>query len=319
MHYRDAGVDLDRADRLVAWLKQRLPRSPIGAFGSAFPLAHLSSYQDPVLVATTDGVGTKILLLAQYERWTTVGNDVVAMCINDLLAQGAHPLFFLDYYATVQLDEKIFRNVVDGIVQALEPGNVPLIGGETAELPGFFREGVPLDVAGFAVGIVERERLASPQRLHEGDRLLGLPSSGPHSNGYSLIRAILEEASPPESVLEFLLSPTVIYWDVDRAFQEGWVTAAVHVTGGGIPGNLSRILPEHLDAHVQFTWEIPEGFRWLMARGEVPMEEAMRVWNLGIGMILVVPSSQFETAQKHFPNGVWMGELVRGSGQVRLS
>jgi len=318
MRYRDAGVDIDRADRLVAWLKQRLPHSPIGAFGSPFPLPDLRAFRDPMLVATTDGVGTKLLLLAQHGKWSTIGHDVVAMCINDLLAQGARPLFFLDYYATGHLKEEAFQGVVEGMLAALNEGGVPLIGGETAELPGFFQEDVPLDVAGFAVGLVDRAALPSPDRLRPGDRLLGLFSSGPHSNGYSLIRAILKAHPPPEEVLTFLLQPTRIYWGLDHAFQEGWVRAAVHITGGGLPGNVPRILPEHLDAQIRPDWDIPEGFRWLMEAGSVPREEAFRVWNMGLGMLLVVPEDHVETVHRHFPDSVWVGELVRGSGRVLL-
>ena len=312
MRYEDAGVHLEAARGWVTWLRERAGVH-IGPFAAGIPLD-----EHTLLVGTTDGVGTKILLLHAHRRWNVAGRDVVAMCLNDLYAVGATPVGFYDYLAVPSLqDEAPLRALMEGLLQALEEAGTPLLGGETAELPGFFQQGVPFDVAGFALGKVSREVLRQRETVRPGDLLVGLPSTGPHSNGYSLIRRILERVPPPAEVLEAILAPTRLYPGVPDLFVSGTVKTAAHITGGGFEENLPRALPDGLGAEIRLS-PPPEVFRWLMETGHVPFEEAARVWNLGFGFVLVVEPARLEDVKNAYPDARVLGKVVEGEG-VRIN
>ncbi len=297
--YRDAGVDILAGDALVERIKP-LARSTVvpgvmgslGGFGALFDL-RAAGFTDPVLVSTTDGVGTKLKLAIDTGRHATVGIDLVAMCVNDLVVQGAQPLFFLDYFATGALDVDQAATVVTGIADGCRQAGCALVGGETAEMPGLYASG-DYDLAGFAVGAAERGALL-PAGVAAGDMLIGLASSGVHSNGYSLVRRIVAgsglgwDAPFQGSVLgEVLMTPTRIYVQPLLALHRaGLLRAAAHITGGGLPGNLPRVLPAGLGA-VLTPWPLPPVFRWLAQTGGVAADEMLRVFNCGVGMALVV-------------------------------
>lgn len=306
--YRQAGVDIDAGEALVEAIKPLVARTArpgmlgtIGGFGGCFALDP-GRYQEPVLVASTDGVGTKIKLAAQLNRYDTIGIDLVAMCANDIIVQGAEPLFFLDYYATGKLDPAIGARIVEGIAEGCCLAGMALIGGETAEMPGVYAP-ADYDLAGFAVGIVERAKLLDGSAVKAGDALVGLASSGPHANGYSLIRKILDShhisldtAFAGATLGEVLLAPTRIY--VRAALQlltAHSVHALAHITGGGFIGNLPRVLPEGLCAVINSaSWPRPPIFDWLQKQGDIADAEMYRTFNCGIGMVLVVPADGAE-------------------------
>jgi len=290
LSYRDAGVDIEAGDALVEAIKPFARRTlrpevlaGIGGFGALCEIP--KKYRQPVLVSSTDGVGTKLKLAFALGRHDTVGIDLVAMSVNDVLVQGAEPLFFLDYFACGKLDPQVGRNVIQGIAAGCERAGCALIGGETAEMPGMYPEG-EYDLAGFCVGVVEKDRIVDGRSIAPGDVLLGLASSGPHSNGYSLIRKILERAKPPFDPLE----PTRIYVKpVLRLLEAVPVRGLAHITGGGLVGNVPRILPAGTRALIrQAAWPRPEAFRWLQQAGGVAEDEMWRVFNCGIGMVVVV-------------------------------
>jgi phosphoribosylformylglycinamidine cyclo-ligase len=302
--YREAGVDIAAGDALVERIKPlaRGTTRPglvggIGGFGALFDL-RAAGYHDPILVSTTDGVGTKLKLAVETGRHGTVGADLVAMCVNDLVVQGAEPLVFLDYFATGALSVEQAAEVVGGIARGCREAGCALAGGETAEMPGMYAPG-DYDLAGFAVGAAERGTLL-PQGVQPGDAVLGLGSSGVHSNGYSLVRRLVQGAglgwdaeapfAPGTALGEALLAPTRIYVRAVLALHRaGLLRAAAHVTGGGLPGNLPRVLPEGLRASLDARqWTLPPVFRWLAGLGNVAPEEMLRVFNCGIGMALVV-------------------------------
>ncbi len=301
-------MHLETARGWVAWLRERAG-AHIGPFAAGIPLD-----EHTLLVGTADGVGTKILLLHAHRRWNVAGRDVVAMCLNDLYAVGAVPVGFYDYLAAPSLqDGEPLKALMEGLLQALEEAGTPLLGGETAELPGFFQEGVPFDIAGFALGKVSREVLLRRETIRPGDLLVGLSSAGPHSNGYSLIRRILERVAPPAEVLKAILAPTRLYPQVPRLFASGAVKAAAHITGGGFEENLPRALPAGLAAELTLP-ELPEVFRWLMTAGNVSFEEAARVWNLGVGFVLVVEPTRLRDVETVFPDARVLGKVVAGEG-----
>lgn len=302
--YRDAGVDILAGDALVERIKP-LARSTVipgvmgslGGFGALFDL-RAAGFTDPVLVSTTDGVGTKLKLAIDTGRHATVGIDLVAMCVNDLVVQGAQPLFFLDYFATGALDVDQAATVVAGIADGCRQAGCALVGGETAEMPGLYASG-DYDLAGFAVGAAERGSLL-PAGVAAGDALIGLASSGVHSNGYSLVRRIVAGSGlawdalfpgafePGATLGEVLMTPTRIYVQPLLALHRaGLLRAAAHITGGGLPGNLPRVLPDGLGAALT-PWPLPPVFRWLAQTGGVAADEMLRVFNCGIGMALVV-------------------------------
>ncbi len=306
LSYRDAGVDIDAGNRLVERIKpiaRRTTRSGVlgglGGFGALFELP-LDRYREPVLVSGTDGVGTKLRLAIELGRHDTIGIDLVAMCVNDLVVQGAEPLFFLDYYATGHLDVDVAAAVVEGIGKGCELAGAALVGGETAEMPGMYAAG-DYDLAGFCVGVVEKSEIIDGSRVQAGDVLIGLASSGPHSNGYSLIRRIIERSGVAlssafgDSTLgDQLLAPTRIYVkSVLELRRHVDVRAVAHITGGGLLENLPRVLPRETKAVIDSAaWPRPEIFTWLQTEGQVEANEMYRTFNCGIGMVLLVPAAE---------------------------
>jgi phosphoribosylformylglycinamidine cyclo-ligase len=298
LSYRDAGVDIDAGDALVErikpFAKRTLRPEVLGGLGGFGALCEIpKKYRHPVLVSGTDGVGTKLKLAFHLDRHDTVGIDLVAMSVNDVLVQGAEPLFFLDYFAAGKLDVNVAAQVIQGIAKGCEQAGCALIGGETAEMPGMYAAG-EYDLAGFCVGVVEKERIIDGRSIRPGDALLGLASSGPHSNGYSLIRKIIERAKPPFD----LLTPTRIYVKPVLKLLEGVpVKGLAHITGGGLTGNVPRVLPDNLRAVVQkAAWPRPEVFQWLQREGGVAESEMASVFNCGIGMVLVVDRADAQRA-----------------------
>src|SRR6185295_8626428 len=290
--YHDAGVDIDEGDALVEQIRPFARRTMrpevlagIGGFGALCAIPR--KFKRPVLVSGTDGVGTKLKLAFLLNRHDTVGIDLVAMSVNDVLVQGAEPLFFLDYFACGKLDRAVAAEVVKGIARGCELAGCALIGGETAEMPGMYPEG-EYDLAGFCVGVVEHDRILDGKKIKPGDAILGLASSGPHSNGYSLIRKILEKEKPAS--ITGLLEPTRIYVKpVLKLLQRVPVKGLAHITGGGLTGNVPRILPKKTRAVIRkASWPQPEVFGWLQRAGNVAEDEMHRVFNCGIGMVVVV-------------------------------
>ncbi|HNE13772.1 MAG TPA: phosphoribosylformylglycinamidine cyclo-ligase, partial [Accumulibacter sp.] len=300
--YRDAGVDIDAGDELVERIKPLARKTMregvlrgIGGFGALFEVPR--RYRDPVLVTGTDGVGTKLKLAFELQQHDTIGIDLVAMSVNDILVQGAEPLFFLDYFACGKLDIDTATAVVSGVAKGCEMAGCALIGGETAEMPDMYPPG-EYDLAGFAVGVVEKSSIIDGTRIVPGDVLLGLPSSGAHSNGYSLIRKIIARSNVELSMklhgglslADALLAPTRIYVKPMLAvLRELPVKGMAHITGGGLTGNVPRILPDTVRAEIaQSAWRLPELFQWLQKEGAITDSEMHRVFNCGIGLVVVV-------------------------------
>ncbi len=310
LSYKDAGVDIDAGAALVERIKHvaKKTRRPgvmggLGGFGALFEIP--SHYKQPVLVSGTDGVGTKLRLAIDLRKHDTVGIDLVAMCVNDLVVCGAEPLFFLDYYATGKLDVDVAASVISGIGEGCEQAGCALVGGETAEMPGMY-EGDDYDMAGFCVGVVEKDEIIDGSRVHVGDVLVGLASSGPHSNGYSLVRKILEVAAinPATAILEgkpladWLLAPTRIYVKtVLRLIRAVDVRAIAHITGGGLTENLPRVLPQGSKAVIDTrAWQPGPVFDWLQQHGNVDRLEMLRTFNCGVGMVICVPRADVDNA-----------------------
>ncbi|MEQ5768218.1 phosphoribosylformylglycinamidine cyclo-ligase [Halomonas sp. H33-56] len=328
LSYKDAGVDIDAGNALVDRIKGVAKRTTrpevmggLGGFGALCQLP--SGYREPVLVSGTDGVGTKLRLAMDLGRHDTIGIDLVAMCVNDLVVAGAEPLLFLDYYATGKLDVDIAADVVSGIGEGCERAGCALVGGETAEMPGMY-EGSDYDLAGFCVGVVEKDEILDGTKVAAGDVLLGLSSSGPHSNGYSLIRKILEVADADlstdidgQSLGDALMAPTRIYVKplLELLRHDDYqVHALSHITGGGLLENLPRVLPEDLTAHVDTSlWQRPAVFDWLKQQGNVDEHEMHRVLNCGIGMVLVVSEDQADQIRAHLQA---QGEGVHRIGHI---
>jgi phosphoribosylformylglycinamidine cyclo-ligase len=301
LSYRDAGVDIDAGNALVEKIKSSVASTKrpgvlgsLGGFGGLFELP-LDRYQHPVLVSGTDGVGTKLKLAIQLGRHNTIGIDLVAMCVNDILVLGAEPLFFLDYYATGALDTNTAADVIEGIAEGCRQSGAALIGGETAEMPGMYQSG-DYDLAGFCVGIVEKDRAIDGSKVRPGDVLIALASSGPHSNGYSLIRKIIEvsgsdlsEDCDGVSLADALLAPTKIYVSALKDIVNNIdVHALAHITGGGLLENIPRVLPPNTCAVINTnSWSIPAVFEWLQQNGNVEQTEMYRTFNCGIGMVVV--------------------------------
>jgi len=308
LSYRDAGVDIDAGNALVERIKPLAAATfrpgvltGLGGFGALFELP-LERYRRPVLVSGTDGVGTKLKLAIELGRHDTIGIDLVAMCANDILVAGAEPLFFLDYYATGRLDVEVAAAVVAGIARGCELAGCALTGGETAEMPGMYAEG-DYDLAGFCVGIAEKDELLTPERVKPGDALIALASSGPHSNGYSLIRKVLavsaaDLAQPLDGVPlgERLLAATRIYVKpVLALMREVPLHAMAHITGGGLTENLPRVLPSGLRGLIDLgTWRRPVIFEWLQTQGGIPEPEMLRTFNCGVGLVLCVAAEDAE-------------------------
>jgi phosphoribosylformylglycinamidine cyclo-ligase len=324
--YRDVGVDIDAGNALVEAIKPFAKRTlrpevlaGIGGFGALFEVS--KKYREPVLVSGTDGVGTKLKLAFQLGRHDTVGIDLVAMSVNDILVQGAEPLFFLDYFACGRLDVAVATDVVKGIARGCELAGCALIGGETAEMPGMYAEG-EYDLAGFAVGVVEKSAIVDGRDIAAGDVLLGLAASGAHSNGYSLVRRIVERAKPDlhadfhgRPLGDVLLEPTRIYVKSLLALlREVKVKGMAHITGGGLLENLPRILPESVKAAiVRASWPLPPLFQWLQREGGVADAEMHRVFNCGIGMVVVLDAKDADRAARSLAGA---GETVFRIGRV---
>lgn len=305
--YRDAGVNIDEGNALIERIKphtQRTKRpevlSGIGGFGGLMSIP--SKYQDPVLVSGTDGVGTKLKLAIELNQYSTIGIDLVAMCVNDIVVTGAEPLFFLDYYATGQLDNDIAESVVKGIADGCVMSGAALIGGETAEMPGVYSE-KDFDLAGFCVGVVDRENIITKGQVKKGDFIIGMSSSGPHSNGYSLIRKILDVSNSPLeteisgcSLGNALLQPTRIYVKpILKAIKEFNVNAVAHITGGGLTENIPRVLPPKTKAIIDTrSWDRLPIFDWLQDAGKIAEDEMLRTFNCGIGMVMIIPPDQYQ-------------------------
>lgn len=337
MDYRTAGVDVEAGrafvDRIRATVKRtRRPEvlSGIGGFGGLFALP--SGYREPVLVSGTDGVGTKLKLAQICNIHNTIGVDLVAMCVNDILTLGAEPLFFLDYAATGALYPEQLAEVIEGITEGCIEANCALLGGETAEMPGFYPPNV-YDLAGFCVGLVEKTEMVDGSQGRIGDRLFALPSSGAHSNGYSLIRRIVDDAIAARdipdwqyvpagwsrSLIETFLTPTRIYVKpVLAAIAAGLdIHGMAHITGGGLPENLPRCLGEGQSARIDAgAWTIPPEFIWLQQQGHVPLLEMFSTFNMGVGFVLVIAPDRVETCMRVFPDAIAIGEVVAGDGEV---
>ena len=332
LSYRDAGVDIDAGNALIERIKPlaAATRRPgvltgLGGFGALFEIP--SHYRQPVLVSGTDGVGTKLKLAMELGKHDTIGIDLVAMCVNDLIVQGAEPLFFLDYYATGQLDVGTASDVVKGISDGCLQAGAALIGGETAEMPGMY-EGEDYDLAGFCVGVVEKDRIIDGSRVKAGDVLIGLTSSGPHSNGYSLIRKVIEKSGADlaetfdgATLGERLLEPTRIYIKpLLKLFEQVEVHALAHITGGGLLENIPRVMPNDTAARVNVqSWEQPAIFEWLQRAGNIEASEMYRTFNCGLGMVLVVDAGDADNTlailQAEGESAMRIGEIVTAQGE----
>ncbi|MFN2408997.1 MAG: phosphoribosylformylglycinamidine cyclo-ligase [Halomonas sp.] len=328
LSYKDAGVDIDAGNALVDRIKHVAKRTTrpevmggLGGFGALCELPQ--GYQQPVLVSGTDGVGTKLRLAMTLGKHDTIGIDLVAMCVNDLIVAGAEPLLFLDYYATGKLNVDIAADVVTGIGAGCEQAGCALVGGETAEMPGMY-EGDDYDLAGFCVGVVEKSEIIDGSLVAEGDVLLGLASSGPHSNGYSLIRKIIEHSNAPldtqidgAALGDALMAPTRIYVKALLSLLKDTdlsVHALSHITGGGLLENIPRVLPDSLAARIDTqAWTRPAIFDWLQTQGNVTDTEMYRVLNCGIGMVVVVPEAEASQAMRHLEA---QGENVYRLGKI---
>jgi phosphoribosylformylglycinamidine cyclo-ligase len=339
--YAQAGVDIDAGNRMVELIKPlvRATARPgadaeIGGFGGIFDLKRVG-YRDPVLVAATDGVGTKLKVAIETGRHDTIGIDLVAMSVNDLVVQGAEPLFFLDYYACGRLEPEIGAAVVAGISVGCRESGCALIGGETAEMPGVY-QGDDYDLAGFAVGAVERDALLPRADIVEGDVILGLSSSGVHSNGYSLVRKVIEKTGlpwtapapfmPKQSLGEAILIPTRIYVKACLAAirETNAVKGLAHITGGGFPDNIPRILPKGLGARIDLARvAVPAVFQWLASEGSIAESEMLRTFNCGIGMIVVASPQKAEAVVKAFTRAgetvVMLGDIISASGDTSVA
>jgi len=300
LSYHDAGVDIDAGNRLVDRIKpiaKKTMRTEVlaglGGFGALFELP-MSRYRQPVLVSGTDGVGTKLKLAMQLRKHNTIGIDLVAMCVNDLIVQGAEPLFFLDYFSTGHLDIEIASQVIEGIGRGCEMAGTALVGGETAEMPGMY-QGEDYDLAGFSVGVVEKDQIIDGSSVAAGNALIAIASSGPHSNGYSLIRKIIEVSEADltrkldqQTLADWLMAPTRIYVKpILTLLNSVSVHALAHITGGGLLENLPRVIPTHSKAVLE-TWQRPAIFDWLQSQGNVAEQEMLRTFNCGVGMIICV-------------------------------
>ncbi|WP_054179436.1 phosphoribosylformylglycinamidine cyclo-ligase [Trabulsiella odontotermitis] len=310
LSYKDAGVDIDAGNALVDRIKGTVKKTRrpevmggLGGFGALCALPQ--KYREPVLVSGTDGVGTKLRLAMDLKRHDTIGIDLVAMCVNDLVVQGAEPLFFLDYYATGKLDVDTAASVINGIAEGCLQSGCALVGGETAEMPGMYH-GDDYDVAGFCVGVVEKSEIIDGSKVADGDVLVALASSGPHSNGYSLVRKILEvSGSNPQTtqldgkpLADHLLAPTRIYVKpVLELIEQVDVHAIAHLTGGGFWENIPRVLPDNTQAVIdESSWQWPEVFHWLQTSGNVSRHEMYRTFNCGVGMVIALPADQADNA-----------------------
>ncbi|WP_423905778.1 phosphoribosylformylglycinamidine cyclo-ligase [Candidatus Spongiihabitans sp.] len=330
LSYSESGVNIDAGNELVERIRRAARETfrpgvlqGLGGFGALFeiPAQH---YKNPVLVSATDGVGTKLKLASMLNRHDTIGIDLVAMCVNDIIVYGAEPLYFLDYYATGKLQPEQAETVVRGIAQGCLQAGCALTGGETAEMPGMYQSG-DYDLAGFAVGIVEKDKIITPERVKAGDLILGLASTGIHSNGYSLVRKIVEvtrsdlsQTFEDTSLGEKLLTPTRIYVkSILTLLESVRVTAICHITGGGILENLPRVLPQGVSAKIsKSSWPLPALFQWLQEKGKIEETEMYRTFNCGIGMVICVDPKDADAAIAGLEKS---GEQVHTLGEINAS
>lgn len=337
LSYKDAGVDIDAGEALVSRIKSVAKatsrKEVVGGLGGFGALCRIpQGYKSPLLVSGTDGVGTKLKLALDFNKHDTIGQDLVAMCVNDLLVCGAEPLFFLDYYATGKLDVDTAESVIKGIGDGCLLANCALIGGETAEMPGMYQD-EDYDLAGFCVGVVEEDEVITGENVKEGDVLIGIASSGVHSNGYSLVRKVMEVAKTDtntetidgKSIKDVLLAPTKIYVKSIQALQKTLgnanLHAMAHITGGGLTENLPRVLPDDLTAQIDVnSWAFPPVFAWLQEKGNIEQMEMYRTFNCGVGFVVVLPKDKADEAIKLLnDNGenAWkLGEIVKRNGEA---
>ena len=323
--YKDSGVDITKGNNLIEKIKPiaKATSRPgvlegLGGFGAMFEIP-LDKYQNPVLISGTDGVGTKLKVAEMLNQHNTIGIDLVAMCVNDLIVQGAEPLFFLDYYATGSLDHEIATSVISGIGKGCIQSGCALIGGETAEMPGIYK-GEEYDLAGFCVGIVEKDNIIDGSKVSLGDHIVALGSSGPHSNGYSLIRKVLEKTKASPDQLRELIEPTKIYVNSILSLIKNLpVNAISHITGGGLLENIPRVLPNNLAAKLDTSsWIMPDIFKWLQTEGKIDSKEMYRVLNCGVGMVVVTPKNSSQAVIDYLnesgENAWLVGEIINSTG-----
>jgi phosphoribosylformylglycinamidine cyclo-ligase len=326
--YAKAGVNIETGNELVESIKasvnathDRRVLGGIGGFAGLFQLG--SKYKNPILVGCTDGVGTKVALSQAHNKTHLIGQDLVAMCVNDMVTCGADPLFFLDYFAASKLDPKSTAQIVKGIAKACMKSNCALLGGETAEMPGHYAKN-NFDLAGFSVGVVEKKELIDGKGIKPGHVLLGIESSGPHSNGYSLIRAILKKHKAPDSIMRTLLKPTHLYpAPVLELIKKINVKGMAHITGGGLTENIPRILKKDLIANVELSsWKFPKAFLWLQEKGKISTEDMLRIFNCGIGMVCILDKKEVSKAQKILSSyklrSFEIGSITKGKLQGRI-
>ena len=306
--YAKAGVNIEKGNELVESIKasvnathDRRVLGGIGGFAGLFQLG--SRYKNPVLVGCTDGVGTKVALSQAHNKTHQTGQDLVAMCVNDMVTCGAEPLFFLDYFAASRLEPKVTAKIVKGIANACKKSNCALLGGETAEMPGHYAKD-NFDLAGFSVGVVEKTNLIDGKGIKPGHVLLGIESSGPHSNGYSLIRSILKQHKAPESIMRVLLKPTHLYpAPILELIKKTNVKGMAHITGGGLTENIPRILNNGLIAKINLSsWKFPKAFQWLQEKGKISQSDMLRIFNCGIGMVCILNNADVLKAKKILSN-----------------
>ncbi len=327
--YKKAGVDIKKGDKFVDIIKplakstfDRGVLSGLGGF-AGFYEPDITKYSKPVLVGATDGVGTKLEIACKCKTYNTVGIDLVAMCVNDLIVQGAKPLFFLDYLATGHLDIKSAASVVKGIVKGCREAECALLGGETAEMPGFYKPG-EYELAGFVVGIVDKNKIITGANITSGDIIIGLQSSGLHSNGFSLVRKVFNVDKIDSQLKKVLLTPTRIYVKtIMKLLKKCEIKGMAHITGGGIEGNLVRVLPKGCQAHINTkTWKTPHIFEQIQKKGNVGAKEMFKVFNMGIGMILVVSKKEADKAMSFLSEigekAYLIGEISKGKRKVKL-
>ena len=320
--YAKAGVNIEKGNELVESIKasvnathDRRVLGGIGGFAGLFQLG--SKYKNPVLVGCTDGVGTKVALSQAYNKTHLTGQDLVAMCVNDMVTCGAKPLFFLDYFAASKLEPKVTAKIVKGIANACKKSNCALLGGETAEMPGHYAKD-NFDLAGFSVGVVEKTSLIDGKGIKPGHVLLGIESSGPHSNGYSLIRSILRKHKPPEPIMRVLLKPTHLYPEpVLELIKKTNVKGMAHITGGGLTENIPRILKSGLIAEINLSsWKFPKAFQWLQEKGKISQSDMLRIFNCGIGMVCILDKADVLKAKKVLSNhklrSYEIGSIIKG-------
>jgi phosphoribosylformylglycinamidine cyclo-ligase len=315
INYKDSGVDIVAGEELVKRIKPFAKKTSrpellgsIGGFGSLFEVP--SGYKKPVMVSGTDGVGTKLKLAIQLNQHKTIGQDLVGMCVNDILVQGAEPLFFQDYFATGQLNIDLASDVIEGIAKGCEMSGCSLAGGETAEMPGMYKKG-DYDLAGFAVGIVEKDEIVTGTNIVEGDLLLGLKSSGPHSNGYSLIRKIIDTYDSDLNnkidnlpISELLMKPTRLYVKTILELKKKvTIKGMSHITGGGLTENIPRSFPKNLQAEVdKNSWEMPSIFHWIQIQASLDLSEMYKTFNCGVGFVVIINPNDLEVVEKFFKN-----------------